>query len=65
MTYSNPDPLLNAKEGAAIIGCSIPTWWRWVAEGKVPKPVKLGAMSRWPQSEILEMIEAAKAARHT
>ncbi len=58
------DPLLTAKEAAAILQCSIPTFWRWAAEGKVPKPIKLGAMSRWPQSEILEIIEKAKAARY-
>lgn len=57
------DPLLTAKESAAIIGCAIPTFWRWVAAGTVPKPVKLGALSRWPQSEILQVIEKAKAAR--
>jgi predicted DNA-binding transcriptional regulator AlpA len=64
MTYSHPDPLLNAKEAAAILQCSIPTFWRWAAEGKVPKPIKLGAMSKWPQSEILQVIETAKAARN-
>ncbi len=58
------DPLLTAKEAAKILQCSIPTFWRWVATGKVDKPVKLGALSRWPQSEILDIIEKAKAARH-
>ena len=58
-----PDPLLNAREAAAILQISVPTFWRHVANGLVPKPVKLGGLSRWPKSEILAVIEAAKAAR--
>jgi predicted DNA-binding transcriptional regulator AlpA len=58
------DPLLTAREGAALIQCSLPTWWRWVANGTLPPAVKLGGMSRWPQSEILAVIEKAKAARN-
>ncbi|WP_136683121.1 helix-turn-helix transcriptional regulator [Falsirhodobacter xinxiangensis] len=57
------DPLLTAREAAPLLGVSIPTFWRRVADGTVPKPVKLGALSRWPQSEIIEVIEKAKARR--
>jgi predicted DNA-binding transcriptional regulator AlpA len=57
------DPLLIARESAAILQVSVPTFWRRVADGTIPKPVKLGGLSRWPRSEILGVIEAAKAAR--
>lgn len=57
------DPLLIAREAAAILQISVPTFWRHVANGLVPKPVKLGGLSRWPKSEILGVIETAKAAR--
>jgi predicted DNA-binding transcriptional regulator AlpA len=57
------DPLLTAREGAAELQISEPTFWRWVKQGIVPKAVKLGGMSRWPRSEILAVIERAKAAR--
>lgn len=57
------DPLLTAREAAPLLGISVPTFWRRVADGTVPKPIKLGALSRWPQSEILQVIETAKAAR--
>ncbi len=57
------DPLLTAREGAALLRVSIPTYWRWVALGTLPKPVKLGGMSRWPQSELLAFVERAKASR--
>jgi predicted DNA-binding transcriptional regulator AlpA len=57
------DPLLTAREGAHVLQVSIPTFWRRVADGTVPKPVKIGALSRWPQSEIVGVIENAKARR--
>lgn len=57
------DPLLTAREAAAILQISISTFWRRVADGTVPKPVKLGGLSRWPKSEIFGVIETAKAAR--
>lgn len=60
---NNTDPLLTAREGAAFLQISIPTFWRRVADGTVPKPVKIGALSRWPQSEVLAVIEQAKARR--
>lgn len=58
------DPLLNAREGALFLQVSVPTFWRRVADGTVPKPVKIGALSRWPQSEIAAVIENAKASRN-
>lgn len=58
-----PDPLLTAKESARLLGLSIPTFWRRVADGTVAQPIKLGGLSRWPRSEVLDVIERAKAAR--
>ncbi len=67
MTSSQPvatvDVLLSYKESADILGVSIPTFYRRVADGMVPRPVKLGRVARWPRSEILAVIERAKAAR--
>ncbi|WP_458358887.1 helix-turn-helix transcriptional regulator [Tabrizicola fusiformis] len=34
-----------------------------MADHTVPRPVKLGGLSRWPLSEILAVIDKAKAAR--
>jgi len=59
-----PDPLLNVREGAALAGLSVPTFWRRVADRTFPPPVKLGDLSRWPRSEIIAAIEKAKAVRH-
>lgn len=57
------DPLLTVQEGAAYLHISVPTFWRRVADGTIPRPVKLGGLSRWPQSEIAGVIEQAKARR--
>ena len=62
-TYEHADPLLTDKEGCAILGIAKPTWHKWVQRGLLPKPVKLGHLSRWPRSEVLAVIERAKAAR--
>ena len=57
------DPLLTVREAAPTLGMSIPTFWRRVQDGVIPRPIKLGGLSRWPQSEILAVIEKAKAQR--
>jgi len=57
------DPLLNDREGAEYLHISVPTFWRRVADGTIPRPLKLGGLSRWPQSEIAVVIEQAKARR--
>lgn len=58
------DPLLTVREGASLLRISVPTYWRWVKNGTLPPPVKLGGMSRWPQSEILAVVERAKSRRN-
>lgn len=59
-----PDPLLNVKDSAKLAGVSVPTFWRRVADGTFTHPLKLGNLSRWPRSEIIEAIEKAKQRRH-
>ncbi|MNV01390.1 Prophage CP4-57 regulatory protein (AlpA) [compost metagenome] len=57
------DPLLTANEVVAFLRISRPTFYRRIADGTIPQPVKIGALSRWPRSEIVRSIENAKAAR--
>ncbi len=58
------DPLLSLFQAKEILGgCSTATFYRRVADGTIPPPVKIGAMSRWPKSEIEAVIERAKAQR--
>jgi len=53
------DPLLTAKEVAAMLRVSTVTLYREIRRGNVPAPIKLGTCSRWPRSEILAAIKAA------
>ena len=57
------DPLLKVSEVAELCRKSVPGIYRDMQRGILPRPLKLGGSSRWPQSEILAAIEAAKAAR--
>jgi predicted DNA-binding transcriptional regulator AlpA len=60
--YSD-NSLIRDTRAATLLGCSKATFWRRVADGTIPKPVKIGGTSRWPLGEIIEVIEAAKGQR--
>ncbi len=45
--------LLDAKEIAALLGCSTNSVWRNAKAGILPRPIKLGPQStRWPVGAI-------------
>jgi predicted DNA-binding transcriptional regulator AlpA len=55
--------LIRDADAAALLDCSKATFWRRVADGTVPRPIKIGGMSRWLKSEILAVIQRAEARR--
>lgn len=57
------DQLIRDEAAAKMLGCSKSTFWRRVGDGTIPRPVKIGGMSRWPRSEIVAVIERAKTQR--
>lgn len=59
----NQAPLLTAKNTAEWLNLSMATFWRRVADGSIPKPIKIGHLSRWIPSEIEALVEAGKADR--
>lgn len=59
----NFDPLIRDTDVAKLFGCSKATIWRRVADGILPKPIKICGISRWPTSEILAVVEKAKSDR--
>lgn len=63
MAAEDVDTLIRDCDAARILGCSKATFWRRVADGTIPKPLKIGGMSRWPQSEIVAVIDEAKTQR--
>ena len=53
------DPLLTAREVGSLLRISQASLYRRMADGTIPKPLKLGSLSRWPRSEILAAVKAA------
>ncbi len=56
--------LISDVEAATLLGCSRTTIWRRVADNTLPKPIKLGGLSRFVLSEISARVESAMAARN-
>lgn len=52
------ETLLTAKEVGLFLRISQASLYRRIADGTIPKPLKLGAASRWPKSEVEAAISA-------
>lgn len=57
------DPLLKASEVAKMLNISVTSIYRRMADGTIPRPIKLGTLSRWSQADILSAMAAAKERR--
>jgi|SaaInlStandDraft_1057018.scaffolds.fasta_scaffold139078_2 predicted DNA-binding transcriptional regulator AlpA len=56
------EKLLTVKQVAKIYGeCDGSTIWRWVKQGILPKPVKVGGRTLWRKSEIHKNIWDARS----
>ena len=54
------DALWRAKQAAARSGMGESSWWRLVAQGVAPKPIKIGCrFTAWRASDVLAFIEQA------
>ncbi|HWW99513.1 helix-turn-helix transcriptional regulator [Collimonas sp.] len=49
-------PLLTAAESAEYLSIGVSTLWRYVKENIAPRPVKIGAATRWRRSDLDEHI---------
>jgi len=45
-------PMLTVHDVARMLNCSARTVYRLTDSGKMPRPVKLGALVRWPKAVI-------------
>lgn len=53
---------LRAKECASMFGVSESTWWRWLAEGRLPKPIRLGRrVTAWEVTELEKRLAGKEA----
>lgn len=64
MASPDLDDLIRDTEAARIIGCSKSSFWRRVADGTFPQPVKIGGLSRWLKTDIIDAIELAAKRRN-
>lgn len=60
--FPHPQRLAGRDLFLAILGDPSPaTFARWLAEGKLPKPRKLGSLNRWPETEMATARDAGIA----
>lgn len=45
-------------------GCHPSSVWRWVAQDKFPRPIKVGGITRWIEAEVEAHERAAADQRH-
>lgn len=48
-----PKKLISAREVAAFYGISLSTLWRWINQGLLPAPIRIGRRTFWA-SDTLE-----------
>jgi prophage regulatory protein len=54
-----PDMLLRADTVSAIVGLSVPTLYRLMAQGEFPRPIRLTGHARaWRLSTVMKWIDA-------
>lgn len=53
--------LVPAAEAASMLSMGKSTFWREVARGTVPAPVKIGGLTRWRVSDLLRFVQQATA----
>jgi excisionase family DNA binding protein len=57
-TVQESSALLDVRQVAAILGCSARHVYRLSDAGRMPRPVKLGSLVRWPRAAVDEWIAA-------
>jgi predicted DNA-binding transcriptional regulator AlpA len=54
--------LLTDVQVAALLQIGKSTVWQYANDGKLPKPVRLGAMTRWRRAEVMARINSLEVA---
>lgn len=57
-TPSHVEKLIKADGVCEQLNISRPTLYKLINRGELPKPLKIGSASRWPQSQISDFIAA-------
>lgn len=51
---NHPPLALRIEDIAKLFSCGIRTVWRRVADGTLPRPIKLGGSTRWDADEVYQ-----------
>ena len=57
------DRLLRIEDGAKVLAISVRAFYRLIADGELPGPVKIGRASRIPMSDLQAYMEGLKRTR--
>ena len=56
---TNEKILIRASEAAELLSMGRSTFWRNVADGSLPAPVKIGGITRWRVADLLKFAQSA------
>ncbi len=56
---TNEKILIPAAEAAALLSMGKSTFWREVAKGTLPEPVKIGGLTRWRVEDLKRFVQPA------
>ncbi len=51
--------LVTALEGAGMLSMGRSTFWRAVSAGMLPKPVRIGGLTRWRVADLMRAVDPA------
>ena len=54
--------LIPAAEAATLLSMGKSTFWREVARGTIPAPIKIGGLTRWRVADLRRFVEPANGA---
>ncbi|MCW5284897.1 helix-turn-helix transcriptional regulator [Verminephrobacter eiseniae] len=49
--------LIPAAEAAALLSMGKSTFWREVARGTLPEPIKIGGLTRWRVEDLKKFVQ--------
>lgn len=52
--------LLQNKDVCALLSISRSTLWRWVQNGTLPEPIRIGGCTRWEREEVEKAVRKAQ-----
>lgn len=54
--------LIPAAEAATLLSMGKSTFWREVARGTIPAPIKIGGLTRWRVADLRRFVEPVNGA---